>query len=86
MIALEPTKKQLHVHWLQTGSSEKQLYGNLYEMQSSFTFNFVFYFSIGLECKQGKGVLRDLLAPIHIPITFLNDFPVSSHIILQSSL
>lgn len=64
MIALEPTKKQLHVHWLQTGSSEKQLYGNLYEMQSSFTFNFVFYFSLWFLSERDKK--RDLATKVRV--------------------
>lgn len=54
MIALAPTKKLLHVHWLQTRSSEKQLYGNLYEMQFSFTFNFMFYFTVWFLSERGK--------------------------------
>lgn len=64
MIALEPTKKQLPVHWLQTGSSEKQLYGNFYEMQSSFTFSFVFYFSLWFLSERDKK--RDLDTKVRV--------------------
>lgn len=64
MIALEPTKKQLHVRWLQTESSEKQLYGNLYEMQSSFTFNFVFYFTLWFLSERDKK--RDLATKVRV--------------------